>query len=125
MASDLEINDNRVEFIADYVIKSLKIKADKFGKLYGTDEGKATFNEFFEKPERPALVFLTTAAGALQAQFEWPSALKSKGCYFIKKNIREGVGKDTNLRVAFLYGDLSPSPIDQLAVFVEDVRYSF
>ena len=76
--------------------------------------------EFFEKPERTSLILSLTAGGALQASFDWPSQLKTKACYFAKKN-RDPINKDANIRQVLLFGDISPNPVDQLAVFVEDV----
>lgn len=75
--------------------------------------------EFFEKPERTSLILSLTAGGGLQASFEWPSQLKTKACYFVKKN-RDPINKDANIRQVLLFGDISPNPVDQLAVFVEE-----
>lgn len=91
--------------------------------MYAAEETKALYNEFFEKPELGTLVVSLTPGGGLQTTLEWPASLKSKACYFVKRN-REALTRDANLRSALLYGDLSQNPIDQLSVFVEDVRTS-
>ena len=124
MAADLELGDSRVEFMADYLIKTMKIKPDKFSKLYSLDENKQMIMEFIEKPEIPCMLILVNAAGGLSVQLEWPSALKQKACYFIKKG-REAISKDVALRSAIHYGDLSYAPMDQLSAFVDEVSNRF
>ena len=120
MASELELGDSRVEFMADYVLKTLKVKPDKWSKMYNIDENKLMFMEFFDKPENNTLVVIATSAGALTVQYEWPTNPKAKACYFVRRT-REGISKDTVLRNALLYGDLSMSPLDQLSAFVDEV----
>ncbi|XP_062567134.1 dynein beta chain, ciliary-like [Saccostrea cucullata] len=120
MASELELNDARVEFIADYVIKTLKIKPDKWTKMYSLEETKQMYMDFFEKQDMPCLIVTATAAGGLNTQFEWPNNPKAKACYFVKKG-REAITKDTNFRNAYLYGDMSYQPLDQLSAFVDEV----
>lgn len=122
MASELELNDTRVEFIADYVIKTLKIKPDKWSKMYSVEETKQMFLDFFEKQDIPCLIVTATAAGGLNTQFEWPNNPKAKACYFVKKG-REAIQKETNFRNAFLYGDMSYQPLDQLSAFVDEVNF--
>lgn len=120
MASELELNDTRVEFIADYVIKTLKIKPDKWSKMYSVEDTRQMFMDFFEKQDVPCLIVTATAAGGLNTQFEWPNNPKAKACYFVKKG-RDAIQKETNFRNAYLYGDMSYQPLDQLSAFVDEV----
>ncbi|XP_033732158.1 dynein beta chain, ciliary-like [Pecten maximus] len=120
MASDLELGDSRVEFIADYVIKTLKVKPDKFSKMYSQEETKMMFMEYFDKPENISLVVISSGSGSLSIQYEWPSNPKAKACYFVKRG-RENVQKDADFRKSFIYGDLSYAPLDQLSAFVDEV----
>lgn len=117
--ADLELNDTRVEFIADYVIKTLKIKPDRFQKMYSTEETRQLFMDFFEKPDVPSLV-IAQPGGTLTATYEWPNKPKAKAVYFVK-TAREAINKETNLRTALMYGDLSYAPLDQLSAFVDEV----
>lgn len=120
LAAELELGDSRIEFIADYVLKTLKLKSDKWMKLYGVEENKQMILDFFEKPEHLNLVIFSTAGGGLSVALEWPAQLKQKACYFVKKG-KENVSKDQPMRSSVLYGDLSYSPIDQLSAFVDEV----
>lgn len=121
MAEDLEINDPRIFFVADYVLKTLKLKSDKFGKMYGIEENKILVHEFFEKNESQILIIQYTAAGSLQPGLTFPNVLKNKACYFIKKR-REIIPRDAILRDVLMYGDLSTSPVDQLSAMVDEVN---
>lgn len=124
MAEDLELNDPRIFFVADYVLKTLKLKSDKFAKMYGVDENKQIIHDFFDKAENQILVLQYTTSGSLLPTTTFPNVLKNKSCYFIKKR-REALPKDTILRDAIMYGDLSTSPVDQLSAMVDEVRFCF
>lgn len=123
MASDLELGDVRVEFMADYTLKTLKMKPDRFQKMYGLDENKQMFMDFLEKPDHLSLLVYANASGQLTVSLEWPQQLKQKALYFVKKS-KENVSKE-NYRNSMLYGDLSSSPVDQLSTFVDEVNLSF
>lgn len=124
MAEDLELNDPRIFFVADYVLKTLKLKSDKFAKMYGLDENKQIIHDLFDKAECQILVIQYTTSGSLQPTTTFPNVLKNKSCYFIKKR-REPLPKDTILRDAIMYGDLSTSPVDQLSAMVDEVCLFF
>ena len=121
LVADLELNDKRVEFVADYVLKTFKLKTDKWMKLYNVEESKLQLLEFFDKQENICLVVIGNSAGALSLQYEWPSSVKFKACYFVKKN-NQTLGKDGNFRGQLLYGDLSTGPMDQLSAYVDEVN---
>ena len=121
LAADLELGDSRVEFMADYVLKTLKCKPDRWMKMYNVDETKQLFMDWFEKSDLPTMVIINNPGGSLTAQHEWPTNLKQKACYFVKKS-KDGISKDVPFRQSVMYGDLSYSPLDQLAAFVDEVN---
>ncbi len=120
MADDLGIGDVRIEFMAGYLLKTLKLKNDKWQKMYGADENKVLIVEFVEKAENTLLVFVLNAAGALTVSYNYPQSSKNKAIYFAKK-AKETIGKD-NLKDALLYGDLSYAPLEQLSAILDEVR---
>ena len=122
--ADLELGDRRVEFVADYVLKTMKLKPDKWMKLYGVDENKQMILDFFEKQDQQTLIIFASSGGTLSAALDWPAQLKSKACYFVKKS-KDNVSKEGSLRNQMIYGDLAYSPIDQLSVFVDEVIFYF
>ena len=124
MASELELEDSRLEFIADFVIKTTRCKPDRFMKLLNVDETKLLIMEWFDNHNVPALIIASNQGGVLTAHNAWPSNPKQivKACYFVKKS-REPLSKDVPLRHSVLYGDMSNSPLEQLSTFVDEVGY--
>ena len=84
-AKELGLNDSRIEFTADYVLKSLNIKPDKFSKLYSLEETRQLFIDFFDKADNRYLI-IAQPTGSLTAAPEFPGKPKGKACYFVKKN---------------------------------------
>lgn len=123
LAADLELNDTRIEFVADYVLKTIRLKPDKWSKMYSLEENKQMIVDFFEKSDHMALLIQSSAAGALSVSWSWPTQMKSKACYFVKRN-KEAIAKDATLRNVLMYGDLSAMPMEQLSAFVDEVRHN-
>jgi len=123
MASEMEIDDVRIEFVCNYVMRTMKLKPDRWTKMFSIDENKQLCLDFFDKPESTTLILYVNAAGGLSVTTDWPTNLKAKASYFVKKS-RETVGKDVPFRNAVLYGDISAAPIDQLSAFVDEVKYT-
>ncbi|KAM9747482.1 dynein axonemal heavy chain 17 isoform 1-T1 [Dama dama] len=114
--------DVRLEYLESVSSLVLKFKPDKWSKMIGTEENMALFTEFFEKPDVPVLVLTLNPAGMIIPCLGFPASLKSKGMYIIKKR-PESIGKD-NYKERLVYGDISPTPVDQLIAIVEEVLYS-
>jgi dynein heavy chain len=72
--------------LASFVLKTFKLKADKWMKMYVVEENKTMVLEFVEKNEQNLLVFFMNASGTLVISYDYPSQIKSKTCYFAKKN---------------------------------------
>ena len=111
--------DVRLEYLESVSSLVLKFKPDKWSKMIGTEENMALFTEFFEKPDVLVLVLTLNSAGMIIPCLGFPASLKSKGMYFIKKR-PESIGKD-NYKERLVYGDISPTPVDQLIAIVEEV----
>lgn len=78
LAADLEIGDPRIEFVADYVLKTLRIKPDKWTKMYGLDENKQLCLDFFDKTDAQSLIMAVNASGGLTVSTDWPTQFKQK-----------------------------------------------
>ena len=74
----MDIGDVRVEFVADYVLKTLRMKPDKWTKMYSNEENKQLCVDFFDKAEPQTLVLAINAAGGLAVANEWPAQFKQK-----------------------------------------------
>ena len=116
----MESGDLRIDYIAEYVLKTFKLKPDKWSKLISNEENKQMFVEFFEKQDNSQLIITLNNAGALIPSYSFPSASKNKSVYFLKKDKREAIGKD-NFKNALVYGDISAAPLEQLSALVDEV----
>ncbi|XP_016061753.1 PREDICTED: dynein heavy chain 17, axonemal [Miniopterus natalensis] len=119
MAKTLDVRFEYLEQVASVI---LKFKADKWGKLMGAEDHLALFLEFFDKTDVSVLVLTLNQAGMILPCLGFPASLKSKGAYFIKKK-PVAITKE-NYKENLLYGDISPTPVDQLIAVVEEVLYS-
>lgn len=116
---DSPVEDRRLYFIADYVLRTLKLKEDKWQKFLSSEDNRQVLQDFVEKAERGTLVVSVTAAGLLQAAAAFTASFKSKAVYFVKRSkaaLSPGCMKDT-----LVYGDLSVAPLDQFTGFIEEV----
>lgn len=123
VAADLGIEDARVAFIADYVLKSLRLKGDKWSKMYSLEENQLVFTQFFEKSDNTVLIVQANSGGAISVSYDWPTNLKNKACYFVRK-AKDVITKDVDLRNVLYYGDLSYAPLEQLSAFVDEVSFA-
>lgn len=114
--------DVRLEYLEGVASIMLKFKPDKWGKMLSVEEHLAWLMDFLEKPDVLVLVLTLSPAGTIVPCLGFPASLKTKGVYFVKKKPKN-ISKD-NYKDALLYGDLSPTPVDQLIAVVEEVGAS-
>ena len=62
-----------------------QVKPDKWTKMLSQDEFAVMLNEFLEKGDCKVLLISLTNAGQLQPTNKFPTALKNKAVYFVKK----------------------------------------
>ncbi|XP_049940953.1 dynein beta chain, ciliary-like [Schistocerca serialis cubense] len=111
--------DPRLDFIMNYLIKSLRIKPEKWLKMINTDEFKVIIRDFLDEPIHEVLVLSMGGAGLLVPMLGYPPVIKTKACYFIRLR-KERVTKD-NFRNILIFGDMSPKPVHDLYGMVDDV----
>lgn len=74
--------DNRMDFLANFVKKTLKLKPEKFTRMMATEEHKSVVMKFLERPVPALLVIALTPTAQLVASNGFPLVqLKSKGKY--------------------------------------------
>ena len=71
-------------------MKSLRLKQDKWNKLLISDEQRNTLINFVEKGIQQVLVISQNIGGQLQIHTDWPSYLRNKGIFFVKRE-NEGI----------------------------------
>uniref|UniRef100_T1IU37 Dynein beta chain, ciliary n=1 Tax=Strigamia maritima TaxID=126957 RepID=T1IU37_STRMM len=111
--------DPRIAFIADWVFKVLKVKADKWNKAIATEEVKTLINDFLDQKETTRLIVVLTGPGNLAVQQNFPTTMKGRAMYFMKRE-QKRVPKE-NFRTCLLVGDIAPSPLDHLTKVIEQV----
>lgn len=117
---DSPAEDRRFEFIEKYVLKTLKLKQDRWQKCISTDDNKQVIQEFLDKPDQMTLVVSLNAAGHLLPTIGFPATVKNKGVYFVKRS-KTALTPDS-MKSNLVYGDLSYAPLDQFSALVEEVR---
>ncbi|XP_067615922.1 dynein beta chain, ciliary [Eurosta solidaginis] len=112
--------DTRLELMGSFVIKSLKLKPEKWTRIITVEEHKTVIKEFLDRPIPMVLVIILTQAAQLVPSNTFPlSQLKSKGVYFIKKHPQPVPPEECGNFI--IYGDLATRTIDQLSALVEEV----
>ena len=129
--------DLRMDFLSHVIQKSLRLKADRWGKVLLVEEYRKIIQEFLDHPEPPLIIFTQSGPGILavsNAPLNSPqhpavtltagggsSAARMKSLYFLKKR-PEPVDKEEP-RKSLLFGDLSPHPLEQVLTFLDEVIY--
>ena len=111
--------DQRLEFAKQYVLKSMKMKSDKWDKMKSIEDNEVILNDFLDKGDAIFLVFFVNPGGHLIPIDQFPSSSKNKIIYFIKHK-HEAVQPGKLQQICF-YGDLSYAPLDHLAGLVDQV----
>ncbi|KAL1493068.1 hypothetical protein ABEB36_011203 [Hypothenemus hampei] len=109
--------DQRLEFLGAYVKKSLKLKAEKWTRMLSVEDYKAMVMKFLERPSPILLVIVLTPAAQLLPSNGFPLIqLKTKGVYFVKKQLTS-ISK-VHPADSVILGDLAPKLIDQMASLI-------
>lgn len=111
--------DSRLDFICDYVLKTLKLKQDKWEKLLSSEDNRKVLQEFLDRGEKRALVLSVNAAGLLQPAAAF-TASRNKAVYFLKRSAA-ALSPDS-MKERLVYGELNSAVLDQFSAVVQEVR---
>ncbi|KAM7382161.1 hypothetical protein PAMA_012837 [Pampus argenteus] len=111
--------DQRLDFIADYVLRTLKLKHDRWQKCVSSEDNRRVLQEFLDRPEQRTLVVSVTAGGLLQPAAAFTAASRNKAVYFVKQ--RQSALSPDSMKDNLVCGDLSYAPLDQFSALVEEV----
>ncbi|XP_034563350.1 dynein heavy chain 9, axonemal [Notolabrus celidotus] len=112
------MEDRRLDFLSDYVLRTLKLKQEKWQKCVSSEENLQVLQGFLERPDQRTLVVSVTAAGLLQPSAAF-TGLKHKAVYFIKR--KQTALSPDSMKEHLVYGDISYAPLDQFSALVEEV----
>lgn len=77
---------------------------------------------FLDKEEPQSMVISQNTAGHLIIHTDWPSALKNKGVFFVKREKQPiPLDEDFDLTEFITYGDIYPNALDHFCGWVEEV----
>ncbi|XP_037134453.1 dynein heavy chain 9, axonemal [Syngnathus acus] len=111
--------DHRLNFIEDYVLRTLKVKQDRWQKCLSCQENVQILQDFLDKPQHRTLVVCVTATGLLQPVTNFTFQSKNKSVYFLKRSQTTLTAK--RMVDNLVCGDLSHSPLDHFSALIEKV----
>nr|XP_018911565.1 PREDICTED: dynein heavy chain 17, axonemal-like [Bemisia tabaci] len=115
-------DDLRIVYMHSLLTKSVKFKADKWHKMMGVDEYNEVIMDFLNGVTHKILLIHLTNAGTLIPAVSFPLPAKTKVTYFIRGF--DDVITAENFHSVVIFGDISPRPVESLAVLFEQ-RISF
>ncbi|NWV29438.1 DYH17 protein, partial [Origma solitaria] len=118
-AGTMAMQDERLVLLESMATVLLRVRSDKWDKFMDNEEISVMLDKFFKQKDMLELVLMLNSAGLPQPTTSFPSGLKSKAIYFVKKT-GESITED-NCRSGLLVGDISPSPVDQLITVLLEV----
>ena len=80
-----ESSEPRLDFIQDFTLKSLRLKPDKWARMVVSDEQRTFISNFIDRDYPQELVISQNFSGHLVTHTDWPSILRNKGVFFVKK----------------------------------------
>ncbi|CAG5911397.1 unnamed protein product [Menidia menidia] len=110
--------DKRLDFIAEYVLRSHGLKRDKWDQCLSSQDYRQVLQDFLDKADHRTLVVSVTAGGLLEPSAS-ATCSRNKGVYFMKK-AKTRLSPES-MKENLVYGDLSHAPLDQFSALVEEV----
>ncbi|XP_060520898.1 dynein beta chain, ciliary-like [Cylas formicarius] len=111
--------DERFEFIFNYLTKSYRLKHEKWSKMLSIEDNKKMVLKFLNDPKQKMLILTVLSTGVLTPFNQFNSLIRQKFTYFIRKK-EEEITIENFLDVV-TFGDMSGKPIEDLSVLVEGV----
>ncbi|XP_061561508.1 dynein heavy chain 9, axonemal isoform X3 [Phycodurus eques] len=111
--------DHRLDFIGDYVQRTLKVKHDRWQKCVSCEENLKILLEFLDKPQRGTLVVCVAVTGLLQPATTFTFHSKNKAVYFLKRSKTTLTAE--HMEGNLVCGDLSHALLDQFSALVHEV----
>ncbi|XP_022909837.1 dynein beta chain, ciliary-like [Onthophagus taurus] len=111
--------DHRLDFVNNYLTKSLKLKQDKWAKMFQDADSKKLFMNFLDNGSVPMMIMYMAPSGLLTPSYTYPANMKSKGSYFIRR-IPEILTVE-NMKQVLIIGDYSYKSVEELSVLTEDI----
>ncbi|XP_030063865.1 dynein axonemal heavy chain 9 [Microcaecilia unicolor] len=111
--------ERRAAFLQDYVLRTLRLKPERWQKCFSEEPHRELLREFVERAEPTTLVLALSPAGQLLPTARFPAGAKHKAVFFVKHRA-EPLTSDCP-RSQLLCGDLSYAPLEHFSALVEEV----
>uniref|UniRef100_A0A4W3K7X4 Dynein axonemal heavy chain 17 n=1 Tax=Callorhinchus milii TaxID=7868 RepID=A0A4W3K7X4_CALMI len=112
-------DDVRFHLLEEVTLMLLRIKPEKWSKFFSINESRQIVLDFFNTDDIFVLSIYLNNASQLVSSLGFPTSMKSKGIYFVKKTTTT-ITKD-NIKKVLMYGDIGSSPVEQLVTVIEEV----
>lgn len=116
---DKKPEDARFDFLANYTLKSLRLKPEKWSKLISNEENCAIVTKFLDDKNEKVLAVSLSVTLQLVPYLGFPATVKSKGVYFVRR--LKQIATDDNMALIFAWGDLAPRISEQLGALIDTV----
>ncbi|XP_041969099.1 dynein beta chain, ciliary-like [Aricia agestis] len=115
---DKEEVDTRLEFMSEYILRSLKQKIEKWTKFITGDEKHILFR-FFDISQYKIIVFRMNMAGLITCSLSFPPMSRGKLIYFLRNTNEKLTVK--NVREILSMGEMSGNVLMDLSVMADEV----
>ncbi|OWR55207.1 putative ciliary dynein heavy chain [Danaus plexippus plexippus] len=115
---DKEDVDTRLEFMSEYILKSLKLKIEKWTKFITGDERHLLY-KFFDMPKFEVIVFRLNTSGLLTCSTTFPPISRGKMVYFLRNSDQKIT--QSNFRTTLTIGEMSGNVLMDLSVMADEV----
>ena len=144
---EISESDPRLMYIYQYLSKTLRFKVDKWQKMMALEDNRVCitlvfkfilnlikqeinsdihfffqelFMKFFSDVKMTKLIIIISSTGMLTPRAEFPVSSKNKSVYFLR--MEPVVLTEENMRDILLIGDMTPKPLEEFQVYLENVR---
>ncbi|XP_032430935.1 dynein axonemal heavy chain 9 [Xiphophorus hellerii] len=119
MEESLDAEDKRLDFIADCVLRTLKVRPDRWENCASDEDNRQVLLDFLDTAEQRTLMVSVSAAGLLEPAASFAGSRKNKAVYFMKRD--KAALSPESIKDRLVYGDLSSAPLDQFSALVGEV----
>ncbi|XP_032397932.1 dynein heavy chain 9, axonemal [Etheostoma spectabile] len=112
--------DSRLDFIADYVLRTFRLKQDAWQQCVSNGDNRQLLQDFLDRADHRSLVMWVSAAGLLQPTAGVPpGGSGTRAVYLLKQ--RGAALRPHRMQEQLLCGDMSPAALDHFSALVQEV----
>ncbi|XP_037954213.1 dynein beta chain, ciliary [Teleopsis dalmanni] len=117
-----EKNEKRQEFLWNYIMKTMRLKQEKWNKMITTNEFRDIVNDFLSDPFNERIIFYLNSASLLVPSNSFPLKPRSKIVYFIRTELPSDL-EEEDMNDKLTYGDVLHNVLENLSVLCDEVIF--